>query len=263
MSSFANFAKSTVARGYGATDATILLSESGADLFPSPPFNATWWDADSHPDPSDDPLVEIVTVTQVNGDYFSIIRGAEGTAASAKNAAGKTYCIAQTITARTLTQLLERPLVTDFGIANSSAYFRHQTTSKYHEWFLEQDGPARVLSIDDTPQNNVTIYQIDTGSLYGNAAALNGTLYLKNITTGLYHEIFLDDEGGEPTIFSSDEAYSTITVTSYPTNAFTGNFTIVNGHAYLKHRDSGLYHEIFLKTTGSANVIEISSETYS
>lgn len=266
MSAFANFAKGTVARGYGATDATVLLAEGHTDRFPSPPFNATYWNGSDYPNSSDDPNVEIVTVTQISNDYLSLVRGAEGTSASTKNAAGKTYFIAQSITAATLDQLLRRPLTGDAGIANGEIYFRHQSTSKYHSFGIAYDpsGVVRVLVVDDVAENQITIHQIDTGSLYGNACYINGTLFLKDPTSGLYREIFLDYDAFDVNqLFASDEVYSTISVTSTPTNDFTGFFTFVNGHAYFKHRTTELYHEATLITSGLANIISISDETFS
>lgn len=263
MSAFANFAKGKVALGYGATDATIRLATGQTDRFPSPPFNATWWDSTDYPDPSDDPNVEIVTVSQIAGDYFSIIRGADGTSATAKNLANKSYSIAQVVTARTLQQMLEKPLSADAGIANGNLYFRHILTAKYHEIGLEYNLGIRSLTVDDTPENQIIISQIETGSLYGRACALNGELFVKDPEFGIYRIAYLENDGGAPTLFTSDEPYSSVEVTSYPDNTFSGNFAPVNGHAYMKNRTTGNYHEVFLTTELGANVIKISSETYS
>jgi hypothetical protein len=99
-----NFIKLTVSTGYGASDTTIILSSGGSSL-PSPSFNGTWWNATDYPDPSDDPNAEIVRVTGVSGNTLTITRAQEGTAASTKNAAGKTYKLILGITAKMITDI--------------------------------------------------------------------------------------------------------------------------------------------------------------
>jgi hypothetical protein len=120
----ANFIKLTVSTGYGSSDTTIVLS-SGGSLLPTPPFNATWWNSTDYPDPSNDPNVEIVRVTVVSGNTLTITRAQEGTAASTKNTASKTYQIMLGITAKMITDIgnnLQKPwrLVNVSGTINGS-----------------------------------------------------------------------------------------------------------------------------------------------
>lgn len=91
MDNAKNFAKATVSTGYNAAATSIDLSPGGGVRFPSPPFNATWWNSSDYPDPADDPNREIVRVTNIASETLTIIRAQEGTAASTKNEAGKTY----------------------------------------------------------------------------------------------------------------------------------------------------------------------------
>lgn len=91
MDALKNFAKATVSLGYDAAATSIVLVAGGAARFPSTPFQAVWWNATDFPDPSDDPNVEIVRVTLIAGETLTITRAQEGTAASTKNTAGKTY----------------------------------------------------------------------------------------------------------------------------------------------------------------------------
>jgi len=91
MDNAKNFAKATVSTGYDADDTSIDLTSGGGARFPTPPFNAAWWDSTTYPDPADDPNVEIVRVTNIVSDTLTITRGQEGTAASTKNTADKTY----------------------------------------------------------------------------------------------------------------------------------------------------------------------------
>jgi uncharacterized protein YjiK len=87
-----NFAKATVSTGYDAAATSIALTAGHGAKFPSKfPYNLTWWNSTDYPDPSDDPNVEIVKVTARSTDTLTVIRGQEGTTASTKNTASKTY----------------------------------------------------------------------------------------------------------------------------------------------------------------------------
>lgn len=100
-----NFAKVTVTDGnYDASSTSIdLITGHGARL-PAVPFNAVWWNATDYPDPADDPVVELVRVTDVTSDTLTITRAQEGTAAEDHNLAGKTYKMIAGITARTVNE---------------------------------------------------------------------------------------------------------------------------------------------------------------
>jgi hypothetical protein len=126
LDSVVNFSLLTLSQGYGASDTTIVLASGGSSL-PSAPFNATWWDSTDYPNPVNDPNVEIVRVTNVNGNILTIQRGAEsatgGGSASTKNNAGKTYSFMLGITAKMITDIganLQQPwkLVTVSGTIN-------------------------------------------------------------------------------------------------------------------------------------------------
>src|SRR5215216_5966318 len=102
MDAIKNFAKATVFDGNyddTATEIDVVASQGGR--FPAAPFNAVWWNATDYPDPSDDPGVEIIRVTDVDADTLTITRGQEGTAAIEHNLAGKTYVLIAGMTART------------------------------------------------------------------------------------------------------------------------------------------------------------------
>ena len=87
-----NFAKVTVSAGYDASATSIALTSGhGAKLPTAVPFNLVWWNSTDYGDPSDDPNVEIVTVTAISTDTLTVVRGAEGTTGSTKNTGGKTY----------------------------------------------------------------------------------------------------------------------------------------------------------------------------
>jgi len=106
MDATKNFAKGTVATGYDDAVDTIDLNAGHGARFPAAPFNAVWWNATDYPDPSDDPNVEIIRVTNVSTDTLTITRAQESTSASTKNTAGKTYKLIAGMTSGLVDQVL-------------------------------------------------------------------------------------------------------------------------------------------------------------
>jgi len=98
-----NKAKTTLSTTYDASATTIVLSSGGAAKFPDPSvdgaFNVVWYNSTDYPDAVSDPNYEIVRVTNDPGtDTWTITRAQEGTSATTKNTAGKTYTIFQAFT---------------------------------------------------------------------------------------------------------------------------------------------------------------------
>lgn len=101
-----NFAKTDVVGTYDANDTAIVV-ESAED-FPIAPFNLTWWNATDYSDAADDPNREIVRVTSVDVQVvgseivttFNVTRAQEGTTASTKNEANKSYKVGAGVTAK-------------------------------------------------------------------------------------------------------------------------------------------------------------------
>jgi hypothetical protein len=108
MDLFKNFAVVTVNTTYGSADTSIVLSAGHGATLPSTPFNVVWWDSDTYSNPEDDPNKEIVRVKAVSTDTLTVERGQEGTSASTKNTAGKTYKMRAGLTARTQNMLSPR-----------------------------------------------------------------------------------------------------------------------------------------------------------
>lgn len=102
LDSAVNFAKVTVSIGYNNVATSIALNVGNGALLPAAPFNVVWWNSTDYPDPSNDPNVEIVRVTNIAGDTLTITRAQEGTAASTKNAAGKVYLMTAGLTAKVI-----------------------------------------------------------------------------------------------------------------------------------------------------------------
>ena len=97
-----NFAKVTVSTGYDYTATSIVLVSGDGAKLPNPAtegaFNLVWWNSTDYPDPADDPNKEIVRCTAKSSDTLTIIRAQEGTTASNKNTAGKTYKMVLSLT---------------------------------------------------------------------------------------------------------------------------------------------------------------------
>src|SRR5271169_468895 len=97
-----NFAKVTVTTGYTLSDLSIVLRTGDGNKLPTAPFNMTWWDSTDYSDPSDDPDVEIVRVTNIVSDTLTITRAQEGTSAANHNIDFKTYKMIAGLTAETM-----------------------------------------------------------------------------------------------------------------------------------------------------------------
>lgn len=96
-----NFAISAVVTAPSpATSGTSLVVTTGQGArFPTPPFNATIWPSGTIPDPTN---AEIVRVTDISTDTFTIVREQEDTTAMTVGVGDQ---IAATITVKTLTDV--------------------------------------------------------------------------------------------------------------------------------------------------------------
>lgn len=112
LDSFRNLAYSLIATAPSpaGSGTSLVVTAAQGSRFPSAPFNATIWPADSVPTPAN---AEIVTVTAVSTDTLTIVRAQEGTAARTVIVGDQ---IAATITARTLSTL-----ESDISIASAAA----------------------------------------------------------------------------------------------------------------------------------------------
>jgi len=107
-----NFGKATVSLGYLSTDLTIVLTAGHGAKFPSAAtansathFNVVYYNSTDYPDPADDPNVEIVRITNRSTDTLTVVRAQEGTTATDKNIAGKTYKMILAPTRKTILDL--------------------------------------------------------------------------------------------------------------------------------------------------------------
>ena len=104
-----NFAITIVSTTYNAAATTVVLNPGHGLYLPDPStegaFNAVWWNITDFPDPSKDSNREVVRITAKSTDTLILLRAQEGTSATTKNTAGKTYCLMLTITAKTISDI--------------------------------------------------------------------------------------------------------------------------------------------------------------
>ena len=169
-----NFGKVTVSIGYNASDTSIVLTTGhGANLPATFSYNLVWWDSTTYPDPADDPNVEIVRVTNRVTDTLTVVRAQEGTSATVKNIAGKTYKMILAFT---------KKMKDDIGAMVAGGVIRAVTLR---------------FNPGATPGTNINI--IDVGSIIGfNRPTINNaTDLVKNGTSGSFS---LNADGSQVTM---------------------------------------------------------------
>lgn len=98
-----NCARSTINQVGGIDASALSVTVADASSFPtSGDFLATLWNSNSFPNPCDDPNTEIVKVTGVSGNIFTIERGQENTVGKAHSNGS---AIAMLITAGTFEEI--------------------------------------------------------------------------------------------------------------------------------------------------------------
>lgn len=120
MDNAKNFAKVTVLNPYGSGDTSIVLQSGNGALLPSVPFNVVWWNSTDYTDPTDDPNKEIVRVTNIATDTLTVTRNQEGSGASTKNNAGKTYKMIAGLTAKAINTDLGTAAFTAITLVNGA-----------------------------------------------------------------------------------------------------------------------------------------------
>lgn len=109
----ANFINLPVSGLYDQSATTIVVT--GASLLPtSGSFNLVWYNSTDYASPDLDPNKEIVRANgaAISGNNVPIARAQEGTVASTKNTAGKTYSVMLALTAKMITDIgsnLQKP----------------------------------------------------------------------------------------------------------------------------------------------------------
>jgi hypothetical protein len=105
LDSVANFIQVQASTGYTSAATSITLQSGQGSKLPAAPFNLICWNSTDYPNLAIDPNVEIVRVTAIVADTITVTRGQEGTSATNKNTAGKTYSFMLGITAKMITDI--------------------------------------------------------------------------------------------------------------------------------------------------------------
>ena len=152
LDAVANLVKVEVSVGYDASAISVILVTGEGAQLPTPPFNMTWWNITDYSDPSDDPNAEIVRVTSRITDTIAITRAREGTSATTKNTAEKTYVMVLGITAKMITDIEAR-----FSWNAPAAL----------EGVIDGDNKVFVLPFVPKDPSSVVIYLAQQPQLYG------------------------------------------------------------------------------------------------
>ncbi len=191
-----NFGKSTVTTGYSNVATSIIVTDG--TRFPDPAsgeFNVTWWNSTDYFDPADDPNREIVRVTAKVTNTLTVTRAQEGTSATAKNTADKTYTMILAPTAKLVTDI-----DTELGTKADGAASSTDNALARFDFTTGKVLQNSVVTVDDTgvmagasisgSANTITNVAISTAvsGLGANVATFLGTPSSANLAAALTDE---------------------------------------------------------------------------
>jgi hypothetical protein len=249
-----NFGKSTVTTGYSNVATSIIVTDG--TRFPDPAsgeFNVTWWNSTDYFDPADDPNREIVRVTAKVTNTLTVTRAQEGTSATAKNTADKTYTMILAPTAKLITDIETELDTKADGAASSTdnALARFDsTTGKVLQNSVVTVGDTGVMagasiSGSDNTITNVAISTAVSG-LGANVATFLGTPSSANLAAAL-----TDETGTGSAVFANSPTLVT------PALGTPSSATLTNATGLpISTGVSGLGANVatFLATPSSANL---------
>jgi hypothetical protein len=147
---------------YGAADTVITLDYAeGISAYynggsPYIPFKLVWWDAAAVPNPADDPLFEIVTVTGLTNPggvtyELTVTRGSDGTTPSLKPVNSK---LMQTLLASNLDDQIAPKVGDNFSIQGANPAVNtfklyNETTATFHKVTIIGTGEDMSFKIYD------------------------------------------------------------------------------------------------------------------
>lgn len=221
VDSVTNFAKADVSTGYDASATTIVVASGKGALFPVSGYNLVWWCVSSYLDPSDDPNVEIVRVTNRVADTFTIVRGQEGTVATVKNAGGKTYRVILSATAKLFTDL--NTTINDMRIDSSTTGLNQYLTAATAGVIRSVPGIYNVVAYGATTANaDQRVYfqaAIDAAGAAGGGIVMAPTgSWRIDSTLHLHSYVTLAGEGPGATTLNFTNATSMWCITADGTN---------------------------------------------
>jgi len=166
-----NLAVSTVATApTPATSGTSLVVAGGEGVrFPAPPFNATLWPASATPTPAN---AEVVRVTARATDTLTLVRAQEGSTA---RAVGVGDLIAQTITAKTLTDLETQAALKDAANVFTLPQTLRAASPQLYLQDTVQPADATLFDVVNSSQGLRVRAVTDAGAVQTNALVLART----------------------------------------------------------------------------------------
>ena len=221
MDALKNFAYSTVATAPSpATSGTsLVVTSSQGSYFPATPFDATIWPAGSNPTNAN---AEIVRVTSVSTDTFTITRAQYGTTAQSITAG---YQIAQTVDANLLNQLAPLSGATFTGEVvapdfKASGLTGATTATRYVGGTTSGAPTTGTFAVGDyVVDQSGTIWVCTTAGTPGTwTTTISSHLSLRTASATVSRN--------ETTIFSGSTASQTLTAPSGPIDGST--WTVIN-----------------------------------
>lgn len=125
----------------------------------------------------------------------------------------------------------------------------------YYRWFIQDiDGVPTMMLSDETFAN------VSGGEspYIGDLIMADGDPFLRNLSTGLYHQVFIEEVFGVATILISDQTYD---IASGSGSITTGSLILDSGEAYLQSVTDDVYRKIFAQRIDGAPTLLCSDET--
>lgn len=247
-----NFGKVTLLTGYDAAATSVNLQPGDGAKLPDTAlgaFNLVWWNVTDYPDPADDPNKEVVRVTNRLTDALAVIRAQEGTSASTKNTAGKTYMMILGPTKKTMDDIESQKVPYSGATGNVDLGGNSLFSSKVKTGIIypasdsttavqinKAGGTTNVLSIDTT-NSRLGIGVTPTSPLHVKGGAIGNPIIKTEDSSGR----ILSIEGESINRYDSDSDSASITINRYGYNEGTTRYRdlgIMNGkNAFMAYFD--------------------------
>jgi hypothetical protein len=128
-------------------------------------------------------------------------------------------------------------------------------TYYYRFWIEDVDNVPTIILSDETFDALVG----GESPYVGDLIVAEGVPYLRNLSRGLYHEIYIEEVGGIATIMISDQTYDIYIGSGSIT---TGNIALESGNAYLKNITDTNYREVFAQRVDGVPTIQVSDSVF-
>jgi len=149
------------------------------------------------------------------------------------------------------------PFTGELIVYNGLGYVYNRTRSAYNQIWAENIGGVASIVLSDST-TTITLGNGDISS--GDLIWLNEKAYLRNQSTNLYHELFINIVAGAPTVLLSDLGAVTL---PDPDTQFTGTLIVYGGRAYIENITTGLYREIYVESvSGTASILLSDAEGF-